>query len=30
MPIGLGEVKDYPLSDSDIRKILGDDISIIT
>lgn len=30
MPVGLGEVKDYPLSDDDIRKILGDDISIIT
>jgi hypothetical protein len=30
MPIGLGAVKDYPLSDGDIRRILGDDISIIT
>jgi len=30
MPVGLGEVKDYPLSDGDLRKILGDDISIIT
>lgn len=30
MPVGLGDVKDYPLSDGDIRKILGDDISIIT
>ncbi len=28
--IGMGEVKDYPLSDSDIRRILGDDISIVT
>jgi len=27
---GLGKVKSYPLSDADIRKILGDDISIIT
>ena len=27
---GLGAVKDYPLSDSDIRKILGNDISIVT
>ena len=27
---GLGEVKSYPLSDSDIRKILGNDIKIIT
>lgn len=27
---GLGKIKDYPLSDSDIRKILGKDISIIT
>ena len=30
MPIGLGEVKDYPLSDGDIRTILGDDIRILT
>jgi hypothetical protein len=28
--IGLGEVKSYPLSDADIRKMLGDDISIMT
>jgi hypothetical protein len=28
--MSLSEVKDYPLSDSDIRKILGDDIRIIT
>jgi len=27
---GLGKIKDYPLSDSDIRKILGKDIKIIT
>jgi len=27
---GLGEVKSYPLSDTDIRKILGKDIKIIT
>lgn len=27
---GLGELKEYALSDSDIRKILGDDISIFT
>jgi hypothetical protein len=27
---GLGRVKDYPLSDTDIRKMLGDDISIMT
>lgn len=27
---GLGKVKSYPLSDSDIRKILGRDIKIIT
>jgi len=26
----IAEVKDYPLSDGDIRKILGDDISILT
>ena len=30
MPVGLGDVKEYPLSDGDIREILGDDISIIT
>ena len=30
MDRGLGRIKSYPLSDSDIRKILGDDISIIT
>lgn len=30
MSVGLGQVKDYPLSDGDIRKILGNDISIIT
>jgi hypothetical protein len=28
--IGMGELRDYPLSDSDIRKILGSDISIVT
>jgi hypothetical protein len=28
--IGMGDVKNYPLSDGDIRSILGDDISIIT
>jgi len=28
--VGMGEIRDYPLSDSDIRKILGKDISIIT
>jgi len=27
---GLGEVKSYPLSDGDIRKILGKDIKIMT
>ncbi len=27
---GIGEVKDYPLSDGDIRKILGNDIKIWT
>lgn len=27
---GLAEVKDYPLSDADIRKILGNDIKILT
>jgi len=27
---GLGKIKDYPLSDGDIRKILGDNIRIIT
>jgi len=27
---GISKVKQYPLSDGDIRKILGDDISIIT
>ena len=27
---GLGTVKDYPLSDADIRKMLGNDIKIIT
>jgi len=27
---GLAPIKDYPLSDSDIRKILGRDIKIIT
>lgn len=27
---GLGEVKSYPLSDADIRKILGKDIKIMT
>jgi hypothetical protein len=27
---GLGKVKDYPLSDSDIRKMLGSDIKIVT
>jgi len=27
---GLGEIKDYPLSDDDIRKILGKGIKIIT
>lgn len=27
---GLGRIKDYPLSDSDIRKILGRGIKIIT
>lgn len=27
---GIAEVKDYPLSDGDIRHILGDDISILT
>ena len=27
---GLGKIKSYPLSDSDIRKILGRDIKIIT
>jgi len=27
---GLGKIKDYPLSDTDIRKILGKDIKIIT
>jgi hypothetical protein len=27
---GLGEIRDYPLSDADIRKILGRDIKIIT
>jgi len=26
---GLAKIKDYPLSDADIRKILGDDIPII-
>jgi hypothetical protein len=31
MPIeGMGEVQDYPLSDGDIRKMLGSDIKIIT
>ena len=30
MNIGMGELRDYPLSDSDIRKILGNDISIVT
>jgi hypothetical protein len=27
---GLGTIKSYPLSDSDIRKILGNDIKILT
>jgi len=27
---GLGRIKSYPLSDEDIRKILGNDIKIIT
>ena len=27
---GLGQIKDYPLSDADIRTILGNDIKIIT
>lgn len=27
---GLNEVKDYPLSDGDIKKILGSDIKILT
>ena len=27
---GLGEIKSYPLSDDDIRKILGRDIKILT
>jgi hypothetical protein len=27
---GITEVKDYPLSDGDIRQILGDDIKILT
>jgi hypothetical protein len=27
---GMGKIKSYPLSDEDIRKILGDDIKIIT
>ena len=27
---GIAEVKDYPLSDSDIRQILGNDIRILT
>jgi len=27
---GMGKIRSYPLSDDDIRKILGDDISIIT
>ena len=27
---GLGKIKEYPLSDADIRKILGNGISIIT
>lgn len=27
---GLGKIKDYPLSDGDIRRILGKDIKIIT
>ena len=32
MPLegGINEVKDYPLSDGDIRQILGDDIKILT
>jgi hypothetical protein len=30
MNIGMGELRDYPLSDADIRKILGSDIKIIT
>ena len=28
--IGLGRIKDYALSDADLRKILGDDIKILT
>jgi len=28
--MSLSEVKDYPLSDTDIKKILGDDIKILT
>jgi len=28
--VGLGRIKSYPLSDTDIRKILGQDIKIIT
>lgn len=28
--VGLGKIKDYPLSDADIRRILGKDIKIIT
>jgi len=27
---GMGRIKEYPLSDSDIKKILGQDIKIIT
>lgn len=30
MPVGLGAIKEHPLSDSDIRKILGKGIKIIT
>jgi hypothetical protein len=30
MSSGLGRIKNYPLSDSDIRKILGRDIKIMT